>query len=95
MDAPRPRTTPLARGCGTARHEALDDPGRACAGVPVSPPPADVRVECPPIRTWTPAEQTALAAALSAIPEGSVVWVLERDWQSMRDAARACKKPSP
>lgn len=60
-----------------------------------SPPPADVRVECPPIRTWTPAEQAALAAALSAIPEGSVVWVLERDWQSMRDAARACKKPSP
>jgi hypothetical protein len=61
----------------------------ACAS---APPPIDIRVECPPLRTWTKAEQIALAAALSAIPEGSVIWVMQREWQATRDAIRACKK---
>lgn len=57
-----------------------------------SPPPIDVTIACPPLRTWTPAEQAALAAALTPIPEASPIWTMEKDWQAMRDAIRACQK---
>lgn len=60
----------------------------ACAA---APPPIDVRVECPPMRAWTGTEQEALGAALAPIPQESMLWVLERDWQATRDAIRACR----
>lgn len=59
-----------------------------------SPPPIDVQVSCPPLRTWTPAEEGALAAALAPIPESSPLWTQHFDWQRMRDAIRACNAPS-
>ena len=64
----------------------------ACA----SPAPLDVKVVCPPLRTWTAAEETALAAALAPIPEASPLWALEKDWQATRDAIRVCNtNPKP
>lgn len=55
-----------------------------------TPAPIDVAIACPPLRTWSPAEQAALAIALGSVPKQSVLWELELDWQSLRDSVRAC-----
>lgn len=60
----------------------------ACAE---TPPPLDVTVACPPLTTWTVADQAALAATLSPIPSESILWKLEMDWQRTRDAIKACR----
>lgn len=60
------------------------------AGCASTPAPIDVRVECQPLRTWTPAEQAGLAIALGPIPSESPIWTLSRDWEQMRAAIRAC-----
>lgn len=66
------------------------------AGCANAPPPLDVTIQCPPLRTWTSAEQAALAMAMAPIPRDSMIWTLELDWQSQRDAIRACSKsPKP
>lgn len=57
-----------------------------CAGAP------DIQVNCPPLRTWSQADQNKLAEALLPIPSSSPIWDLERDWQAGRDAIRACQK---
>lgn len=61
------------------------------AGCATAPPPLDVQVKCPPLRTWSQAEQTALADAMAKIPQDSILWQLEIDWQAERDAIRACR----
>lgn len=62
-----------------------------CLAGCTTPPPLDVAVKCPPIRTWSQAEQAALADAMAKIPSDSVLWRLEIDWQAQRDAIRACR----
>lgn len=57
-----------------------------------APAAIDVTTGCPPLTVWTPAQQSALAAALAAIPESSPVWAMEKEWQATRDALRACQK---
>jgi hypothetical protein len=47
--------------------------------------------QCVPKRTWTRAEQTALADALASVPPDSILFVLESDWQRMRDNPNTCK----
>lgn len=61
------------------------------AGCATAPPPLDVQVKCPPLRTWSQAEQAALADAMAKIPSDSPVWSMELDWQQSRDAIRACR----
>lgn len=57
-----------------------------------TPAPIDVTIACPPLRTWTPVEQAALAKALQPIPESSPIWLMSKDWLAMRDVIRACQK---
>lgn len=65
------------------------------AGCSTTPPAIDVTVACPPLTTWTVGDQAALAATLAPVPGDSVLWRLERDWQSTRDAIRACRSTQP
>lgn len=53
-------------------------------------------VECPPVRTWSPAFQKQLAAELRTAPKGSALARVVVDTIGDRDVARACrmqKKP--
>lgn len=47
---------------------------------------------CPPVTPWSPQEQQNLALALQPFPGDSPLWMLEKDWQTMRDDLRACQK---
>lgn len=61
-----------------------------------TPSPIDVRVECPPLRTWAAADLSALADAMAPLSESSPIWIMEKDWQRDRDAIRACiNSPKP
>lgn len=56
------------------------------------PGPVSVEVICPSLKTWSSADQKALADALGPIPESSQIWQMEYDWGMMRDEIRACQK---
>lgn len=49
-------------------------------------------VECPPLRTWTPAFQKQLAAELRAAPKNSAMSRVVIDTIGDRDVIRACRK---
>ncbi len=66
----------------------------AVAGCAEAPAPMDVMVSCPPLSTWTPGEQAALAVELSPLSRDSMLVKLELDWQKTRDSIRACQKVS-
>ncbi len=61
----------------------------ACATAPVVSAPT-VAVVCPPITTYTAAQETAMAQALSALPTGSPLATAMADYGKLRAAARAC-----
>lgn len=49
-------------------------------------------VECPPLRTWTPAFQKQLAAELRAMPKNSATSRVIVETIGDRDIIRACRK---
>ena len=57
-----------------------------------APTPIPAPTQCVPKRAWTGAEMTALAGALAPLPDTSILFVLEADWQRMRDDPHACKE---
>jgi len=62
-----------------------------CAG-DAPPDTAPITTQrCVPKRTWTPDEMIALANALTPIPDTSILFVLEADWQRMRDDPHTCR----
>ncbi len=60
------------------------------AAGPVAAPPV---VRCGTVTPFSKEQQEALAEALMALPADSPVWQMERDWETMRDEARACAQP--
>lgn len=54
--------------------------------------PGGTAVECPPLRTWTPAFQKQLAAELRAAPKNSAMSRVVIDTIGDRDVIRACRK---
>jgi len=50
---------------------------------------------CIPMRAYTPAQQTALALQLAAIPDGSAIALAMADYEAMRVADRACAAAKP
>lgn len=69
----------------------------ACASTPAPAPasatlPPPVKQVCITPALWTMQQQADLANALAPIPQASAIWVLELDWQRMRDEANACLK---
>jgi hypothetical protein len=60
----------------------------ACAGTPVAAPPA-----CPPVKTYSQADQNALAAAVTALPPDNPLIGVMLDYGRLRAAARVCAKP--
>ena len=63
-------------------------------GCASAPPPLDTKIVCPPVTTWSPKDELALAMALRKVPSDSPLWTLEQDWQKMRDALKACQTPN-
>lgn len=57
-------------------------PLAGCAAVPSS--------ACPPLKNYTPAQQTAAATELDALPAGSVLAGMVSDYGVLRDQVRAC-----
>lgn len=53
--------------------------------------PNGTTVECPPLRTWSPAFQKQLAAELRAAPKGSAMARVTVDAIGDRDIIRACR----
>ena len=49
-----------------------------------------VQLTCLPLKTYTPAEQKALADAMAALDPTSPLIGLAGDYSAMRDADRAC-----
>lgn len=58
----------------------------ACAGVTSDTPPS----ACPPVVTYSPAEQARVAAEVAALPEGALIPDWLADYAVLRDQARAC-----
>lgn len=58
----------------------------ACA----SPPPVVTKAVCPPVQKWSRADQLDLANALAPIPESSLIWRMQGEWQTLRDELKAC-----
>jgi len=54
------------------------------------PPVVTVKVMCPPIVSYTPAHQKALAAALRALSQDNPLSGAMADYHKLRDALRAC-----
>jgi hypothetical protein len=52
-------------------------------------------VECPPVRSWSPAFQKQVAAELRATPKGSAMARVVIDAIGDRDVARVCRVASP
>ena len=63
---------------------ALATPLSACA-------PGASSSSCPVVKPYTPAEQSALATALDALPGDSPLRGAIDDYGVLRDQARACK----
>lgn len=66
----------------------------SCAATPI----AVSKVECPPLKTYAPADQAALGVELAKLPADSPLAAAMLDYQAMRDADRACmaqNTPSP
>lgn len=63
---------------------------QACAASPVQ-----ISTQCPPLATYTPAQQQALAAAVQALPDGSPLVSAMLDYGQLRAADRACQGVSP
>ncbi len=59
----------------------------SCAG----PPPPSSVLACPPLHSYSPAEQLALAQALRGLPASSPLVSAMLDYQALRDADRACQ----
>ncbi len=51
---------------------------------------SDARVLCPPVVTYSAADQARTAAEIAALPEGAVVVRMLSDYAVLRDQARAC-----
>ena len=58
----------------------------------VTAPGAGTVVECPPLRTWTPAFQKQVAAELRAAPKNSAMARIVVDTIGDRDVIRACRR---
>jgi hypothetical protein len=58
----------------------------------IPPPVVAVKQVCPAVKTWQPAELGMLATSMAAVPMASPIWIMEMEWQSLRDQARACTK---
>lgn len=71
-----------------AGAEALTLAATACA----THPAAAITTTCLPLKTYSPAEQKALAEQLATIPKGSPLDLAMQDYGAMRDADRACRK---
>lgn len=57
--------------------------------------PADIQAQCLPLKTWTPAQQLTLKSAFNQLDSESPLREAMMDYESMRDADRACQaKPS-
>lgn len=52
---------------------------------------AGTAIECPPLRTWTPAFQKQLAAEIRAAPKNSAMARVVIDTIGDRDVIRACR----
>lgn len=49
-----------------------------------------VRAVCPPLRSYSPAQEKALGAAVAALPADSPLVAAIADYGSLRAAVRAC-----
>lgn len=82
------------RSLGAAISIACGIALASCAATPI----AVSKVECPPLKTYTPEDQVALGAELAKLPSDSAIAGAITDYQAMRDADRACiaqNTPSP
>lgn len=59
----------------------------ACAGVVSDAPPS----ACPPVVTYSAAEQAKVADEVAALPGEAVIIAWLSDYSLMRDQARACQ----
>ena len=57
-----------------------------CAGVTSDAPPS----ACPPVVTYSQAEQARVAEEVAALPEGALIPDWLADYAVLRDQARAC-----
>jgi len=64
----------------------------ACA---TAPKPADIQTVCLPIKSYTPAEQQNIKAALATLPQDSILRAIILDYENLRDADRACQSARP
>lgn len=69
--------------------------GALCAALSACAHDVALQSVCPPVKTYTPAEQKALAAELAALPPGSALGSAIVDYGRLRDASRACAKVAP
>ncbi|GAA0306610.1 hypothetical protein GCM10008966_28910 [Rhodovulum strictum] len=61
----------------------------ACATAGSDVPPG----ACPPVVTYSPAEQARVAEEVTALPEGALIMGWLADYAVLRDQARACRSP--
>ena len=59
-----------------------------CAGVTSDVPPST----CPPVVTYSQAEQARVAEEVAALPEGALIVGWLADYTVLRDQARACAR---
>lgn len=61
-----------------------------CASAPGAP---TITIGCPPIATYSAAQQLRVAAELTALPpEDADLALFISDYETLRDAARACQQ---
>lgn len=56
---------------------------------------AATQVQCLPLKAYSPADQLAIGAALSAVPDDAPLAQAMIDYEHMRDADRACLAAAP
>ena len=61
----------------------------ACASM-TAPPTVAVQTVCLPQKSYTPAQELAMASAVAALPADSLIVTMIADYGAMRAANRAC-----
>lgn len=76
---------------GLAGCFATAAPPAPVASAPPRPlKPVDIKPICITVKTYTPAEEQALGAAISALDENNPIIPAMGDYHRMREQARAC-----
>lgn len=95
MSAPMSSRKPCSRkGLVATAAISLSISVSGCASAPRSPAPAHAAA-CPPLVTYTPAQQKAIQAARQALSPDNPLNGLVVDYERMRDADRACLGAKP